>query len=75
MTATTPENSPHIRIWWEDLEVGQTRDLGSISPTKEEIIAFARTRIAGFKVPKSVEVVEAIPRNASGKILRRELRG
>lgn len=40
----------------------------------QEIIAFARTRIAGFKVPKSVEVVEAIPRNASGKILRRELR-
>jgi acyl dehydratase len=41
MTATTPEQSPHIRIWWEDLEVGQTRDLGSISPTREEIIAFA----------------------------------
>jgi long-chain acyl-CoA synthetase len=40
----------------------------------DEIIAFARTRIAGFKVPKSIDVVEAIPRNASGKILRRELR-
>jgi acyl-CoA synthetase (AMP-forming)/AMP-acid ligase II len=39
-----------------------------------DIIAFARTRIAAFKAPKSVDVVEAIPRNASGKILRRELR-
>ncbi|MCR5876185.1 fatty acid--CoA ligase [Phenylobacterium sp. J426] len=40
----------------------------------QDVIAFARTRIAGFKVPKSVDVVDAIPRNASGKILRRELR-
>ena len=41
MTATTPENSPHIKIWWEDLEVGQVKDLGSLSPTAEEIVAFA----------------------------------
>ena len=40
----------------------------------EDIIAFARTRIADFKVPKSVDFIEALPRNASGKILRRELR-
>jgi acyl-CoA synthetase (AMP-forming)/AMP-acid ligase II len=38
------------------------------------IIAWARERIAGFKVPKSVDVVEALPRNASGKILRKDLR-
>ena len=44
------------------------------SPDPEDIIAFARTRIAGFKVPKSVDFIEALPRNASGKILRRELR-
>jgi len=42
MTATTPEQSPHIKIWWEDLAVGQVRDLGSLSPTEEEIVAFAR---------------------------------
>lgn len=39
-----------------------------------DIIAFARGRIAAFKAPKSVDVVAALPRNASGKILRRELR-
>ncbi|MEQ8662905.1 MAG: long-chain-fatty-acid--CoA ligase [Gammaproteobacteria bacterium] len=39
-----------------------------------DIIAFARSRIAGFKVPKSVDFVDALPRNPSGKILRRELR-
>jgi len=40
----------------------------------EDVIAFARTRIAGYKVPKSVDFVDALPRNPSGKILRRELR-
>jgi long-chain acyl-CoA synthetase len=39
----------------------------------EDILAFARARIAGFKVPKSIDFVEALPRNASGKILRRQL--
>jgi acyl dehydratase len=40
-TATTPEESPHIKFWWEDLSVGQVRDLGSLSPSAEEIVAFA----------------------------------
>jgi acyl-CoA synthetase (AMP-forming)/AMP-acid ligase II len=43
-----------------------------ISPA--EIIAWARERIAAFKAPKSVDIIEALPRNPSGKILRRELR-
>jgi acyl-CoA synthetase (AMP-forming)/AMP-acid ligase II len=38
------------------------------------IIAWARERIAGFKAPKSVDFVDTLPRNASGKVLRRELR-
>jgi long-chain acyl-CoA synthetase len=43
-------------------------------PDPTDIIAFARQRIAGYKAPKSVDFIEALPRNASGKILRRELR-
>ena len=43
-----------------------------VSP--DEIIAFARTRIAGFKAPRTVDFIEALPRNPSGKILKRELR-
>ena len=39
-----------------------------------DIIAFARTRIASYKIPKSVDFIAALPRNPSGKILRRELR-
>lgn len=39
-----------------------------------DIIAFTRERLAGFKVPKTIDLIEIMPRNASGKILRRELR-
>ena len=39
-----------------------------------EIIGWARERIAGYKCPKSVDFIAALPRNPSGKILRRELR-
>jgi acyl-CoA synthetase (AMP-forming)/AMP-acid ligase II len=39
-----------------------------------DIINFARERIAGYKTPKSVDFIPALPRNPSGKILRRQLR-
>lgn len=42
--------------------------------TTEELLGHARTRLAGFKVPKAVHVVDALPKNTSGKILKRELR-
>ncbi|CAM5668746.1 Acyl-CoA synthetase OS=Streptomyces glaucescens OX=1907 GN=SGLAU_02975 PE=4 SV=1 [Streptomyces glaucescens] len=43
-------------------------------PTEEELIAHARERLTPFKAPKRVVFVDALPRNASGKILKRELR-
>ena len=39
-----------------------------------DIIAYARERVAAFKAPKSVDVIAEMPRNPSGKILRRQLR-
>jgi acyl-CoA synthetase (AMP-forming)/AMP-acid ligase II len=42
--------------------------------TEEEIIAFCRDRLANFKVPRSVQVVTALPRNASGKVVKFALR-
>jgi fatty-acyl-CoA synthase len=38
------------------------------------LIAHCKARLSGFKVPKRVVVMETLPRNASGKILKRELR-
>ena len=40
----------------------------------DSIIAWTRERIAAFKVPKTVDSIDALPRNASGKILRKDLR-
>ncbi|MFJ8810504.1 acyl-CoA synthetase [Streptomyces sp. NPDC102490] len=42
--------------------------------TEDELIAHARERLTAFKAPKRVRFVDALPRNASGKILKRELR-
>ncbi|WP_327363577.1 MULTISPECIES: fatty acyl-CoA synthetase [unclassified Streptomyces] len=42
--------------------------------TEAELLAYAREKLAGFKAPKRVLFVDALPRNASGKILKRELR-
>ena len=39
-----------------------------------ELIGFARERLAGFKLPKSVDFLAALPRTPSGKVLKRELR-
>ena len=44
------------------------------NPSPEEIIAFTKERIAGYKCPKSIDFIEALPRNPSGKVLRKDLR-
>ena len=44
-------------------------------PTEDDILAFAREHLAGFKVPTLVRFHDTqLPRNASGKILKRDLR-
>ncbi len=42
--------------------------------TPDELLRFCRERMAGYKAPKLVEIVDQLPKNASGKILKRELR-
>ena len=42
--------------------------------SEEELIAHARERLAPFKLPKSVHFVDELPKNPSGKLLKRELR-
>ncbi len=48
-------------------------DAGVPAPGAEELRAFARRELAGFKVPTSWRFVPELPRNASGKVLRRVL--
>jgi acyl-CoA synthetase (AMP-forming)/AMP-acid ligase II len=40
----------------------------------DEVIAWCRERIAGFKVPRSVEFLDALPLNATGKVVKDRLR-
>jgi len=42
--------------------------------TEEELIAFCQESLAKFKCPKSVDILDLLPRNPTGKILKRELR-
>jgi long-chain acyl-CoA synthetase len=43
-------------------------------PAAAELTAFARDRLAAYKCPTSVDFTDALPRNPSGKVLKRELR-
>ena len=42
--------------------------------TANELVEFCRERLAGYKQPRSVDFIEALPRNPSGKVLKRDLR-
>ncbi len=59
--------------WGEAVKAVVVLKPGS-SATADELVAFARDRIAGYKLPKSVDFTDELPRNPSGKILKRELR-
>ena len=47
---------------------------GDAGLTAEQVLEFARERLAGFKVPRQVEFVDALPRNLGGKVLKNDLR-
>jgi acyl-CoA synthetase (AMP-forming)/AMP-acid ligase II len=53
-------------------EIGKAFVVGET--TAEAVLAFARERLANFKVPRQVELVDALPRNLGGKVLKTELR-
>jgi HIP---CoA ligase len=53
-------------------EVGKAYVVGTVSP--DEVVAHAKEKLANFKVPRQVELVDSLPRNLSGKVLKTELR-
>ncbi len=56
-----------LPVAFVELKEGQTA-------TEQEILTWCRERLAGYKVPRTVVIVPALPRNPTGKIMRRELR-
>jgi len=59
--------------WGESVKAIVVKKAGA-DVTPDQLVAFARERIAGYKVPRSIDFVETLPRTPTGKILKRELR-
>jgi len=59
--------------WVEKVHAVVTLNKG-VNVTEADLISFCKEKLARYKAPKSVEFVEALPKNPSGKILKRELR-
>ena len=64
---------PHP-YWIEAVTAVIVRKPGHDAMTEEQVIAHCRAQMAHFKVPKKVVFVDALPKNPSGKLLKRELR-
>jgi fatty-acyl-CoA synthase len=63
---------PHP-VWVEAVVAAVvTRD--GVSPTEVELLTHCRNHLAGYKTPKQVHFVDALPKNPSGKLLKRDLR-
>ena len=59
--------------WGEAVKAVVVRREGA-SVTEQDLITFAREYLAGYKLPKSVDFTDVLPRNPSGKLLKREIR-
>ncbi len=60
---------PH-RMWGEEVAAAVVLREGS-NVTEADLVAFCRERLAEFKAPKKIHIVQAIPRTATGKLQRR----
>jgi len=59
---------------WGEVPVAYVVLAPEATVTPDELIEHCREQLAKFKVPKAVTVIDALPRNPSGKVLKRELR-
>lgn len=60
-------------VWGESVRAVVVPRAG-VPPTETELIDHCRQRLGGFQCPRSVELVETLPRTATGKVLKRRLR-
>jgi fatty-acyl-CoA synthase len=63
---------PHPR--WIEAVVAVIVVKAGQSLSEEQVLAFCRANMASFKAPKQVVFAEALPKNPSGKLLKRQLR-
>lgn len=59
---------------WGEAVLAMVVPVAGAPEDAQAILDFCRTRIAAYKCPKSIRFTDAVPRNAAGKILRREIR-
>ena len=59
---------------WGDAVTAVIVLIEGMTVTEEEIKKFCRNKLARFKVPKFVDFVDELPKNATGKILRKKVR-
>jgi acyl-CoA synthetase (AMP-forming)/AMP-acid ligase II len=59
--------------WGESVKAVVELSAGQeVSP--EELIAWCKDKLAGYKCPRSVDIMEVLPRNPTGKLLKKDLR-
>ena len=61
------------KLWGESVKAVVVRKKGA-SLTEQEIIEYCKAHLASYKKPRKVDFVDALPRNASGKVLKRQLK-
>ena len=61
-------------MWGEAVKAIAVRRPEAAGLTEDAVIEWSRQHLAGYKRPRSIDFVETIPRNPSGKVLKRELR-
>ncbi|MDP2968320.1 MAG: hypothetical protein Q8P64_03815, partial [Deltaproteobacteria bacterium] len=60
-------------LWGESVKAVIVLKKGE-TMSEEEVIEYCKSHLASYKKPKSVEFVESLPRNPSGKVLKTVLR-
>lgn len=60
--------------YWIEKVIACVVPMPGAKPTEEELLTYARSRLASFKVPKQIHVMAEFPKNPTGKVLKRVLR-
>ena len=77
MAATVPQRAAVVGLpdpYWSEAVTGFVVLRAGAKVNGDDIREYCRTDLAKYKVPKEVHVVDALPTDAQGKLLKRELR-